>query len=84
MLFYAGWYSFKRLAASGGNPNSAASRWASSRMVSDISLNSNSKRQEDMNLSTAAKLADLFNIPLSAVRMHEEHLAALRAGKEGV
>ena len=53
-------------------------------MVSDISLNSNSKRQEDMNLSTAAKLADLFNIPLSAVRMHEEHLAALRAGKEGV
>lgn len=43
----------------------------------------NGKRQEDMNLSTAAKLADLFNIPLSAVRMHEEQLAALRAGKEG-
>ena len=37
---------------------------------------------KDMNLSTAAKLADVFNIPLSAVRMHEEQLAALRAGKE--
>lgn len=44
----------------------------------------NGKRQEDMNLSTASKLADLFNIPLSAVRMHEEQLAALRAGKEGI
>ena len=42
----------------------------------------NGKRQEDMNLSTASKLADLFNIPLSTVRMHEEQLAALRAGKE--
>ena len=42
----------------------------------------NGKRQEDMNLSTASKLADLFNIPLSTVRMHEEQLAALRAGKD--
>ncbi len=34
----------------------------------------NGKRQADMNLSLAAKLADFFNIPLSAIRNFEEEL----------
>lgn len=38
----------------------------------------NGKRQEDMNLSTAAKLADFFDIPLSTIRQHEELLTAKR------
>lgn len=36
----------------------------------------NGLRQADLTLSTAAKIADLFNIPLSTIRNHEESLAA--------
>ena len=34
----------------------------------------NGKRQVDLNLSTAAKLSDIFNIPLSTIRTYEEEL----------
>lgn len=34
------------------------------------------ERQADMNLSTACKIADIFNIPLSQIRNYEEALAA--------
>ncbi len=31
-------------------------------------------RQIDLNLSTASKLSDIFNIPLSTIRNYEEEL----------
>lgn len=34
------------------------------------------ERQADMNLSTACKIADIFNIPLSQIRNYEEALVA--------
>lgn len=34
----------------------------------------NGDRQADMNLSTAAKIADYFDIPLSRIRYYEEQL----------
>lgn len=34
------------------------------------------KRQEDMNLSTAAKISDFFDIPLSKIRCFEEESTA--------
>lgn len=34
------------------------------------------ERQADMNLSTACKISDIFNIPLSQIRNYEEALAA--------
>lgn len=34
----------------------------------------NGKRQADLNLSTASKLSDIFNIPLSTIRNHEEEM----------
>lgn len=36
----------------------------------------NGKRQEDMNLSTAAKISDFFDIPLSKIRCFEEESTA--------
>lgn len=34
----------------------------------------NGDRQADLNLSTAAKIADYFDIPLSRIRCYEEQL----------
>lgn len=34
----------------------------------------NRKRQADLNLSTASKLSDVFNIPLSTIRNYEEDM----------
>lgn len=38
----------------------------------------NYERQIDLNLSTASKISDIFEIPLSTIRNHEEALRAER------
>lgn len=42
----------------------------------------NGKRQQDLNLSTASKLSDIFEIPLSTIRNFEEALRGEENAKE--
>lgn len=42
----------------------------------------NGKRQQDLNLSTASKLSDIFEIPLSTIRNYEEALRGEENAKE--
>lgn len=42
----------------------------------------NGKRQQDLNLSTASKLSDIFGLPLSTIRNYEEALRSEENAKE--
>ena len=42
----------------------------------------NGKRQQDLNLSTASKLSDIFGLPLFTIRNYEEALRGEENAKE--
>ena len=50
--------------------------------VQQYNFIANGKRQQDLNLSTASKLSDIFEIPLSTIRNYEEALRGEENAKE--